>query len=601
VLDVSEKQFDHLKNVASGSYDLVLRDLRAVLPTSVVVRLQEACTTSRVQEAFGIRRELINFKKICLHVWHSARELERELQQLTTFFYRDIQGDLEGGFEHGEKYIVASNALTECRGVLTAIIDARNFVKAICCVPRHPRGERPSRLQQLPYSLGMYKMLEQSCSDSKGGKDIPPSKCTKTEVNYMHIHSALDAEMRKAVAALSATGVDAEGKDEMHFVKGNEEALASFVESVLIARGATKALCIRAELVHFVSVLENLTKTMGTTSAKHDQQQRTVPTRSGDRGRSLRMCTCVLRDLHKWLLAIHTDGGCGHVFVAPDDLSQSSNSGGSSSGSGGTSISMFMPPDFELVQQLSRVRQRIEASGLVVRMREAIRSQGWPPPLALCPAVQGKHECTSPLKCGGRYSKLWLRQGVCAECELQLRAQGRCPFRQSCSSNTSSSGGGGGGGGSGSYSTRRPFDGFCPHECRCFRCDIVLGWNGCALCGLVRGDGEDVRRRVEQLLQCEAEQLAMKLRAKRQVEEHQIQEQKQLAQKPQEVRGSTSRCRPKQLLAVFLDFDRTFCSTKRGASPLHGSCEHSIDPDLLWVATVCQHCYVITRNVHKAE
>jgi hypothetical protein len=62
VLDVREETFDHLKNFASGSFDLVLRDLRAVLPAEVVRQIQRASDESGVQEAFGIRRELINFK-----------------------------------------------------------------------------------------------------------------------------------------------------------------------------------------------------------------------------------------------------------------------------------------------------------------------------------------------------------------------------------------------------------------------------------------------------------------------------------------------------------------------------------------------------------
>lgn len=40
---------------------------------------------------------------------------------------------------------------------------------------------------------------------------------------------------------------------------------------------------------------------------------------------------------------------------------------------------------------------------------------------------------------------------------------------------------------------------------------------------------------------------------------------------------------------VFLDFDRTLCTTKTGNSPLHG--KHALDPELLGIA--CSH-----PNVH---
>merc|ERR1711879_940235 len=73
---------------------------------------------------------------------------------------------------------------------------------------------------------------------------------------------------------------------------------------------------------------------------------------------------------------------------------------------------------------------------------------------------------------------------------------------------------------------------FCLHERRCVVCDQ---WS-CEPCRLLRGDGEDVWQLVAQL----------------------------------------------QPAVVFLDFDRTLCTTKRGASPLQGN--HSVDADL---AAVC--------------
>ena len=63
---------------------------------------------------------------------------------------------------------------------------------------------------------------------------------------------------------------------------------------------------------------------------------------------------------------------------------------------------------------------------------------------------------------------------------------------------------------------------FCPHHRRCFVCDGADGWAGCAECRLLRGDGADVVALVQSV----------------------------------------------QADAVFLDFDRTLATTKRGASPL---------------------------------
>lgn len=91
---------------------------------------------------------------------------------------------------------------------------------------------------------------------------------------------------------------------------------------------------------------------------------------------------------------------------------------------------------------------------------------------------------------------------------------------------------------------------FCPHKGRCAMCDA---WS-CESCRLVRGDGEDVALLASQWA------------------------------------GSGS-------CLVFLDFDRTLCTTKNGAPPTE---KHSLDPDLVSVAG--QHAtQIVTRNPHQAE
>ena len=87
---------------------------------------------------------------------------------------------------------------------------------------------------------------------------------------------------------------------------------------------------------------------------------------------------------------------------------------------------------------------------------------------------------------------------------------------------------------------------WCPHDRRCFLCD---GWS-CAQCRFHQGDGSDVSGLVETL-------------------------------------------RP---ACLFLDFDRTLCST-RGGSPLRG--QQSIDEELLGLcAQMAGRVHVVTRNAH---
>jgi len=101
-------------------------------------------------------------------------------------------------------------------------------------------------------------------------------------------------------------------------------------------------------------------------------------------------------------------------------------------------------------------------------------------------------------------------------------------------------------------------DAFCPHSQRCFVCDAPHSCEN--LCRLSMGDGELVAEWIERL-------------------------------------------KPHYLL---IDFDRTLCSTKRGASPLskQSSVAHTIDADLKEILINQQlygEAFIVTRNSHKAD
>ena len=96
-------------------------------------------------------------------------------------------------------------------------------------------------------------------------------------------------------------------------------------------------------------------------------------------------------------------------------------------------------------------------------------------------------------------------------------------------------------------SKRCPSAAFCPHSLRCIACER---WS-CELCGVVCGDGEDVMATVE--------------------------------------------CTDPHV--VFIDFDRTLCTTKSGSSPLRGS--HSLDRELWGLVRGGRwDVRVVTRNSH---
>ena len=95
---------------------------------------------------------------------------------------------------------------------------------------------------------------------------------------------------------------------------------------------------------------------------------------------------------------------------------------------------------------------------------------------------------------------------------------------------------------------------FCRHTSSTGQCLLCDECQGCQTCRLCRGDGADVARLVEQL----------------------------------------------DPLLVFLDWDRTFCTTRGGGSPLRGS--HTLDPELLAVVhDRPDRVHIVTRNSYRDD
>jgi hypothetical protein len=57
-------------------------------------------------------------------------------------------------------------------------------------------------------------------------------------------------------------------------------------------------------------------------------------------------------------------------------------------------------------------------------MRRSIAAEGWPPPSKAL-NVAGKRPCE---RCGERFSRAFVKRGLCVRCESVLRGAGRCPF-----------------------------------------------------------------------------------------------------------------------------------------------------------------------------
>lgn len=83
----------HCGNVllfSQGSWDLVRNDLLAAkLPTHLLAQLEDG-PCAAVMDAFDLRRELVNYKKVLLHLYAEARRIEGDLQRGMAFtFWQD--------------------------------------------------------------------------------------------------------------------------------------------------------------------------------------------------------------------------------------------------------------------------------------------------------------------------------------------------------------------------------------------------------------------------------------------------------------------------------------------------------------------------------
>ena len=130
VLDAND---DNMHHFAQGSFELVRKDLEATLDgPAEVAAVCAACEAVGVLDAFAVRRELINYKKVCLHLMLRVQGTERRLARLTTFYFRVHGADIKkgaGGYVHDERYTALANALQRCKGLLLAVRDGRDLAK----------------------------------------------------------------------------------------------------------------------------------------------------------------------------------------------------------------------------------------------------------------------------------------------------------------------------------------------------------------------------------------------------------------------------------------------------------------------------------------
>ena len=81
----------NIKLAPQGSWSCVLADLKLVFEDQQHIKsIEDISLANGIMSAFNFRRELVNLKKVYQHIMEHTKEVEKQLKQLTTFFFNDI-------------------------------------------------------------------------------------------------------------------------------------------------------------------------------------------------------------------------------------------------------------------------------------------------------------------------------------------------------------------------------------------------------------------------------------------------------------------------------------------------------------------------------
>ena len=152
-------------------WELLVRDLRLGLTPDDVEAVEAVLAAHGVNEAFVLRDNLVNYKKVLLGIYRNNVALVHDLRRLATFFREppaamaekgesepgeetvpsataavrtesDQAAESGRGFIRPSRYRELSDALCSTAGAVGGLLDGRRFTKALCCVPRHPDAMR---------------------------------------------------------------------------------------------------------------------------------------------------------------------------------------------------------------------------------------------------------------------------------------------------------------------------------------------------------------------------------------------------------------------------------------------------------------------------
>lgn len=140
-----------------------MQDLLASgLPKQAIQFFEGILIARGVDQAFRTKTELVNFKKVMLHLQNMFEVAEADLSVFAAMLY--VPHGTEGGKER-KKDILIMKDLDECRGMLHVLREVRTWTAAICKVSRFPTQERlfvasDSEIRRIPAEMGAARGLK---------------------------------------------------------------------------------------------------------------------------------------------------------------------------------------------------------------------------------------------------------------------------------------------------------------------------------------------------------------------------------------------------------------------------------------------------------
>jgi hypothetical protein len=240
--------------------------------SSLLAELDEAEADATV--AFAAKRSVTRLRKSLFMAAEEGRQVERELAQLSTFYFTDVVASdashedpehsaVPPSFEHGATYAEISRAKAGVRGATRACNDVLDITNQLCSLPRCPAdGDEggpgnngtvfaASRVKTLPAWLLTTKdvraaaaIISVSCCGD-GGETV--KEATSLEISGLGSEEDMSEDDRFFLpsGALLAISVEAKCSDLSSGEDDDKGIVRRSAALVLVARGASKAESIR--------------------------------------------------------------------------------------------------------------------------------------------------------------------------------------------------------------------------------------------------------------------------------------------------------------------------------------------------------------------